>query len=139
LQTPGIAAKTASLAEGRKSPAVANGKTAPWDHPLLVERGGGRLCICLLCTRIPGRFILLLEERHVANSVRPLQKYLGLSLREAEVLFWVAQGKKNSVIAIILGLSTATVEKHLEHILAKLKVETRTAAALCAYEVCMGK
>ena len=82
---------------------------------------------------------MLLEERHVANSVRPLQKHLGLSLREAEVLFWVAQGKKNSVIAIILGLSTATVEKHLEHILAKLKVETRTAAALCAYEVCMGK
>ena len=42
------------------------------------------------------------------------------------------QGKTNEEIGIILQVSARTVEKHLEHILAKLGVENRTAAALAA-------
>ncbi len=44
-------------------------------------------------------------------------------------MHWVAEGKRDREIAIILGLSPRTVEKHVCHILEKLQVETRTAAA----------
>jgi CheY-like chemotaxis protein/DNA-binding CsgD family transcriptional regulator len=52
-----------------------------------------------------------------------------LTLREAEVLYWVAKGKTNRDVAEILAMSPRTVTKHMEHILQKLGVETRTAAA----------
>jgi len=53
---------------------------------------------------------------------------LGLTPREAEVMAWVAQGKSNSDIATILVSSPRTVAKHIEHVFAKLNVESRTAA-----------
>lgn len=52
-----------------------------------------------------------------------------LTLREAEVLYWVAKGKTNRDVGDILAMSPRTVTKHMEHILQKLGVETRTAAA----------
>lgn len=54
-----------------------------------------------------------------------------LTPREAEVLHWVRQGKRDSEIALILGMSTRTAETHVSRILRKLSVETRTAAAMC--------
>lgn len=59
---------------------------------------------------------------------------LGLTPREAEVLFWVAQGKSNPEIATITGVQLTTVKKHLESIFNKLGVENRTAAAAIALE-----
>jgi DNA-binding CsgD family transcriptional regulator len=59
---------------------------------------------------------------------------LRLTPREAEVLFWIAQGKTNHEIGIILGAKTSTICKHVEHIFGKLNVENRTAAALVALE-----
>lgn len=54
---------------------------------------------------------------------------LGLTPRERQVMQWLTQGKRDREIAIILGLSPRTVEKHVCHIFEKLNVETRTAAA----------
>jgi DNA-binding NarL/FixJ family response regulator len=68
------------------------------------------------------------------SSFEPLLK-LGLRPRAAEVLLWVAQGKTNADIAMILGISESTVKKHLLEILEKLGVETRSAATLRALEV----
>jgi DNA-binding NarL/FixJ family response regulator len=45
------------------------------------------------------------------------------------VLQWLAEGKSNAEIAKILGVAPGTVKLHVEHILAKLGVENRTAAA----------
>jgi DNA-binding CsgD family transcriptional regulator len=59
---------------------------------------------------------------------------LGLTERQAEVLHWVAQGKSNPEIGIILGSSKLTVKKHLESIFHTLGVENRTAAAMLAIE-----
>jgi DNA-binding CsgD family transcriptional regulator len=56
------------------------------------------------------------------------------SPREAEVLFWISQGKSNHDIGVILGAKTGTICKHVEHIFAKLNVENRTAAAVMALE-----
>jgi DNA-binding CsgD family transcriptional regulator len=61
---------------------------------------------------------------------------LKLTPREAEVLFWISQGKSNRDIAVILGAKTSTVCKHVEHIFGKLNVENRTAAAMVALEAC---
>jgi DNA-binding CsgD family transcriptional regulator len=59
----------------------------------------------------------------------------GLTPREAEVLFWISQGKSNHDIGVILGAKTGTVCKHVEHILSKLNVENRTSAAVVALEM----
>ena len=59
---------------------------------------------------------------------------LKLTPREAEVLFWISQGKSNHDIGVILGAKTGTICKHVEHIFAKLNVENRTAAAVVALE-----
>jgi DNA-binding NarL/FixJ family response regulator len=64
---------------------------------------------------------------------------LGLTAREAEVLAWVAQGKTNYEIGVILSVCTRTICKHVEHILAKLNVENRTAAAAVAIAVANAK
>lgn len=69
------------------------------------------------------------------SSARPLETELGLTARVAEVLLWIAQRKTNSDIAVILGISEATVKKHILEIFAVLGVETRTAASLRALEV----
>lgn len=57
---------------------------------------------------------------------------LGLTPREAEVLYWVAMGKTNEDVAEILGASLSTVKKHLLRVFDKLGVENRTAAAHAA-------
>jgi DNA-binding CsgD family transcriptional regulator len=77
--------------------------------------------------------LLILEETGVPVPAE-LLKALGLTGREAEVLSWVAEGKTNPEIAIILGAASRTVQKHLEHIFEKLGVQSRTAAARRALE-----
>jgi DNA-binding NarL/FixJ family response regulator len=69
------------------------------------------------------------------SSARPLEIALVLTPRVAETLLWLAQGKTNSEIAIILGNTESTVKKHVLEIFEKLGVENRTAASLCALEV----
>ncbi len=54
----------------------------------------------------------------------------GLTPREADVARWLALGKTNAEIARILCASARTIEKHVQRVLAKLRVENRTAAAL---------
>jgi DNA-binding CsgD family transcriptional regulator len=71
--------------------------------------------------------MLMQTERH--PEPRPdVLRPLGLSRRETEVLAWLTEGKTNAEIAIILGTSVRTVDKHLERVFRKLDVETRTAA-----------
>jgi DNA-binding CsgD family transcriptional regulator len=53
-----------------------------------------------------------------------------LSLREREVLDWLAGGKTDRDIADILGISHRTVHKHLQRIYEKLGVENRTSAVM---------
>jgi len=70
--------------------------------------------------------MLALEEEHAPPGPAALLT-LGLTPRQAEVAYWVAQGKTNPEIAIILGASPRTIDKHMERILARLGVENRSA------------
>jgi DNA-binding CsgD family transcriptional regulator len=75
--------------------------------------------------------------RFVSHSdQRAVKAFASLKLtpREAEVLFWISQGKSNHDIGVILGAKTGTICKHVEHIFGKLNVENRTAAAVVALE-----
>lgn len=58
-----------------------------------------------------------------------------LTLREAEVLGLVTQGKTNQEIAEILFISKATVKVHVRRIIAKLGVSDRTQAVVRALEL----
>lgn len=53
-----------------------------------------------------------------------------LSMRETEVLQWLAQGKSNSVIADILGISEHTVDTLVRRCFQKLGVTDRVSAAV---------
>ena len=55
---------------------------------------------------------------------------VALTNRETQIAFWIGEGKTNHEIGLILSIGTRTVEKHVEHVLAKLGVENRTTAAL---------
>ncbi|MET4427980.1 DNA-binding CsgD family transcriptional regulator [Mycolicibacterium sp. 624] len=63
---------------------------------------------------------------------QPMTLPYGLTRRELDVLAGLTAGLSNGEIANQLSTSTRTVTTHVEHILAKLTVGTRTAAALLA-------
>lgn len=66
------------------------------------------------------------------SNEQTLARLLGLTNREAEVLYWLTLGKTNRDISAILGLSPRTVNKHLEQIFQKMGVDNRTSAAVVA-------
>jgi DNA-binding NarL/FixJ family response regulator len=68
------------------------------------------------------------------SSFEPLLQ-LGLTSRAAEALLWLAQGKTNSDIATILGITESTVKKYVQEMFEKLGVETRGSAIVRALEV----
>jgi len=86
---------------------------------LRMERQNRRLDVRI--ARTGGVHVLLLDE----HDTRIEQ----LTRREREILEHVALGQENDEIAHELGLASATVAKHLEHVYGKLGVPNRTAAA----------
>jgi DNA-binding response OmpR family regulator/DNA-binding CsgD family transcriptional regulator len=75
--------------------------------------------------------ILIREESELAQT-QALRDVFKLTKRESEVLYWATLGKTDKIISEILGSSPRTVNKHMEHVLVKLGVESRTAAAALA-------
>lgn len=100
---------------------------------LLAARDGCRLVGHMLARLENGELLLLLTQQESDEATTTaLMSSFRLTGREAEVLMWVARGKTNRDIGDILDISPRTVNKHLDHIYAKLGVETRTAAAALA-------
>jgi CheY-like chemotaxis protein/DNA-binding CsgD family transcriptional regulator len=81
-----------------------------------------------------GDWVILLEEFDDAAQTIDLASRFGLTAREAEVLLWLSRGKTNRDISDIIGMAPRTVNKHLEHVFAKLNVETRAAATAIAVQ-----
>jgi len=100
--------------------------------PLETTGDEGRM-ICALHGRTDeGECLLVLREESDAAMTRALVDSFGLTVREAEVLYWVIYGKTNRDIGDILGISHRTINKHMENLFEKLGVETRTSAAALA-------
>ncbi|MEJ2373600.1 MAG: response regulator transcription factor, partial [Sulfurimonas sp.] len=65
------------------------------------------------------------EQPQKLNSIAEI-----LTPREQDVAYYVAQGKSNKEIAVILDLSADTVKLHLNHIYKKLNIDNRVSLAL---------
>jgi DNA-binding CsgD family transcriptional regulator len=105
----------------------------PRPVPLLVDGAHGRLALRVIADSMPEHFIIVLS--HVGKLESPdVLRGLGLTPREAEVLYWCIEGKSRVEIGMLLKLSDRTVQKHLEHIYAKLEVPNRVAAVTKALE-----
>ncbi len=94
--------------------------------PLRIQRADRELTIRLVIQQKCGRYLLLLEEQLL--SLAPSLTLLGLSQRETELLDWLIQGKDTDAIAQEMGISKATVRKHLENLYRKLGVTSRSEA-----------
>lgn len=101
--------------------------------PMVLAKDDRCLVIRLILDQAKDEHLVVLDEELLAAPPASLEA-LGLTGREAEVLAWVAQGKTNREIGMILGASARTVQKHLEHVFQKIGVETRTAAILRAWQ-----
>jgi DNA-binding CsgD family transcriptional regulator len=101
---------------------------------LAAKRGNVRLYLKQQNLYTPHLIGLLLEL--ITNNGKGWpREHNSLTPREREVLLWLTQGKSNAEIGLILGITTATVGKHLERIYPKLGVENRTAAVSFATEL----
>jgi DNA-binding NarL/FixJ family response regulator len=69
------------------------------------------------------------------NGLRPASR-VSLTSRESEVLQLVAEGHANKQVAVKLGISIKTVEKHRQHVMDKLNIHE--TAGLTRYAIAAG-
>lgn len=79
--------------------------------------------------------LIKIKAQDLKTEKQTLKNKLKITRREAEVLFWVAQGKTDWEISKILSISDRTVNKHLQQIYRKLNVNNRTSASTLALQV----
>jgi len=96
------------------------------------ENANGRLLFTAADINNNDQWLILLKEESEATQIEALKAMFKLTKRESEVLHWATLGKTDKIIGQILGTSPRTVNKHMEHVLIKLGVESRTAAAAVA-------
>lgn len=123
------------VGHGRPSAALDPGGISGAVMPLNLSFGARRLVVLPAARTGQGEWLLTLREESDDRQAKALVAAFRLTQREAEVLHWVMLGKTSRDVADILGSSPRTVDKHLEHIFAKLGVETRTAAVSLASEM----
>jgi DNA-binding CsgD family transcriptional regulator len=102
-------------------------KAPPW--PLMAQRDGRQLTIRRLFVPDDNSVALLVTERDLELRATAVLARLGLTPRQAQVLDLARQGRSNAQIGLQLGISINTVETHMTNALAKLGVQSRTAAA----------
>ena len=102
-------------------------------EPLMIHQHGQPVLQLAYLGAIGGdEFLFRLTGVSQTSDDDILRQNFSLTVREAQVLFWIAKGKSNRDIGEILGLSARTVNKHLEQIYVKLGVENRASAAVKA-------
>ena len=97
-------------------------------QPLVLRRGDASLHLRLTSNHDATAHVVVLRVQGLACDIAKL-RVLGFGRRPTEVLYWMAQGKTNEEIGIILGIATQTVKGHLKPIFVRLGVENRASAA----------
>lgn len=121
LQLPERAAEWLARAE-------ADGAGAPPAALLPPLADGTPLALRFLGRLGEDEHLLRLATDRAGEDTARLRERFALTVREAEVVLWLARGKSNRDIAAILELSPRTVNKHLETVFGKLGVENRASA-----------
>lgn len=83
------------------------------------------------CSSAKEILVKLIQIRGASNE-EAMQQAFGLTLREAEVLYWLTLAKTNRDISKILSLGARTVNKRFEQVSQKMGVDNRTSAAVLA-------
>jgi DNA-binding CsgD family transcriptional regulator/GAF domain-containing protein len=108
------------------------GPRAPAE-PLVLQAARGSVLVHLLPShRSDRREVLLLEDGTGELSVAALRG-LGLTARQADTLGWVAIGHSPSQAAAEMGIAPRTVDKHLQHVYAKLGATCLSQATATAW------
>jgi two-component system, LuxR family, response regulator FixJ len=82
-----------------------------------------------LLEAISGAFAQLDQDRTVSEERRRARERVGsLTIRERDVLYGLARGQSNKIIAEVLGLSVRTVEMHRASMMHRLGVRTLSDA-----------
>ena len=134
--TPDSHALLARINWGAYKPTIENwlAENPITNSHIILNDGDEPLEIIFIEEREPDQLLLRIN---VKSELGPeaLKSGLGITKRESEVLYWLANGKSNKEIAEILTMSVRTVNKHLEQMFPKLGVENRTAAAGIAIRI----
>jgi DNA-binding NarL/FixJ family response regulator len=113
--------------------------TAAANESIVVAAHGVKIRFRLLSRLADNEVLLVIQQAESAEiervGINKLQSRLGLTKREAEVLYWLSCGKSNRDIADILAISYRTVDKHLEHLFTKIGVESRSGAIATSVRV----
>lgn len=99
---------------------------------LTARSGLGQDAVEQVWARHGDEIIVLNNVLHLKLLTLPYSGARKLTQRQREVLQWVGDGKTTQDIAILLGLTAATVEKHLRLAREALDVETTAQAVLKA-------
>lgn len=103
------------------------------DSPIIIAPNGqAALQLSFVGAIGADEFLFRLTGVGQSSDDAVLRQAFHLTVRESEVLLWIAKGKSNRDIGEILGLAARTVNKHLEQIYVKLGVENRASAAVKA-------
>ncbi|WP_102226993.1 response regulator transcription factor [Acidimangrovimonas sediminis] len=146
MQVLGLGAAEGRGGTGTPPAAGLAGEIAPWLRRasaeggaavagLALQLGDQRVELSYLCRTGTDEYLLRLTEAGPGDEEGQLREALAVTAREAEVLLWLARGKSNRSISDILGISSRTVDKHLEQIYNKLGVENRASAAAMVVRV----
>ena len=127
------------------SPDICNSLRNWFDHNpdvgrKLIPAGNLNIFALEVLSLMDGKeYLLRLTRSHEPQQdTHALKEHFAVTGREADVLFWITNGKTNREIGQILDMSPRTVNKHLEQIFRKLGVENRTSAAAAALK-CLSK
>jgi DNA-binding CsgD family transcriptional regulator len=122
----------------RPRPALLPVELAEWVGEAGPAMGAPRFVRVISGRRLEVRFVspadgerlLMLQERRTGPAdPAELMAALPVTRRQAQVLALLGEGRSDAEIAHRLGISVRTVGHHVEHILRRLGVSNRTAAA----------
>jgi DNA-binding CsgD family transcriptional regulator len=104
---------------------------SPWqvevDDPEWLDHMRKQIPAEQLKVSVPGLLVWNTMPAQEATCGIDAEVMLTLTRREREIMQWLREGKTCGEIAIIVGISIRTVEKHLENIYRKLGVRDRTS------------
>lgn len=104
------------------------GQPATVRAPLEAELKEGRQILFRACETGDSGWLIAAQASD--DSPVRFSGRFGLTPREANVLHWIRRGKSKPEIGAILEMSSRTVDKHMERVLRRWGVDSRSAATV---------